>query len=359
MPPVTVVTPAQLRPLGIGEVLDVALKIVWRNAGTLVRVVVFVVLPVQVVLALLALSITPNSTNSGSSFTFQTQSSSGSTISSSDIKAAVGYGVLALLLTILSSTLASAACFRAIASAYLGERTDWRSSIGYALRRLHSVILVTLLIGLAAGFGALLCLLPGIYFGVAFSLGVPVLLTEGKRGRKALGRSRALVKGFWWRVFGITVLGYILSSIIAGAIEGLVVGLTSVGSGDSSLTAVVVNVIAGTGSKVVTTPFVAAFVIVVYFDLRVRKEAFDLQLLAERIGVEPPPGALLQPAAPVGPPEWSGDEPPFWPPPPGWKPSSGSSPQRPSPTPPPAPTGDAPPFWPPPPGWKPPGSAEQ
>jgi uncharacterized membrane protein len=358
MPPVTV-APTQLRPLGVGEVLDVALKIVWRNAGTLIRVVVFVVLPVQIVLALLALSIRPDSLTSGNSFSFRTQSSSSPTFSSSDVKAAVGYGLIALLLTLLSSTLASAACFRAIATAYLGERTDWRSSISFALRRLHSVILVTVLVGLAALFGAILCLLPGIYFGIAFSLGVPVLLTEGKKGRRALGRSRQLVKGYWWRVFGITVLGYILSSILSGAIEGAVVGLTSVGSGDSSFTAVVVNVVAGTGSKLVTTPFVAAFAIVLYFDLRVRKEAFDLQLLAERLGVEPPPGALLQQPAPVGPPELSGDEPPFWPPPPGWKPRSGVQPTGPPVAAPPEPSGDEPQFWPPPPGWKPRSGADQ
>ena len=218
---------------------------------------------------------------------------------------------------------------------------------------------MTFLIGLATIAGAILCFLPGIYFGIVFSLGLPVLLTEGKKGRKALGRSRALVKGFWWRVFGIVVLGYILSFIIGGAIEGAVIGLSSVGSGDSSLTAVVVNVIAGTLSKVATTPFVAAFVIVVYFDLRVRKEAFDLQLLADRIGVEPPPGALLQQVTPVGRPELSGDQPPFWPPPPGWKPSSGGVAQRPGLPVAPPPAGDQPPFWPPPPGWKPPGSAEQ
>ncbi len=317
------VAPIQLRPLGIGEVLDVALKIVWRNAGTLVRVVVFVVLPVQIVLALLALSVRPDSLSSGTSFTVQSQPGQAPVLTSSDVKAFVGYGLAVVVLSLLSSTLASAACFRAIASAYLGEKTDWRSSLGYALRHLHSVILVTVLAALAAGFGALLCVLPGIYWGIAFSLAVPVLLTEGKRGRKALGRSKSLVKNYWWRVAGIVFLGYLLSAILSGAIQGAVVGLTSVGSGDSSFTGVVVSVVAGTGSKLVTTPFVAAFVIVVYFDLRVRKEAFDLQLLAERIGVEPPEGALLQQPAPVGPFELSGDQPPFWPPPPGWKPRGG------------------------------------
>jgi hypothetical protein len=112
-----------------------------------------------------------------------------------------------------------------------------------------------------------------------------------------------------------------LSSILGGAIEGAVVGVSTVQAGQASVIGVVVNIVAGTVSSVLTTPFVAAFVTVLYFDLRVRKEAFDLQLLAQRIGVDPPAGALLAPSAPLV--DDRGDEPPFWPPPPGWKPRSG------------------------------------
>jgi hypothetical protein len=315
--------PIQLRPLGVGEILDVALKIVWRNAGTLVRIVVFVVLPVQILTALLAASVSPRSINSSSSFSFRSQTSN-SPFTASDVKAFVGYGIAVLILGLLSSTLSSAACFRAIASAYLGERTDWKSSLGYAVKHLHSIIWVTVLAGLAAALGLVLCVLPGVYFWVSFSIAVPVLLTEGKRGKSALGRSKALVKNYWWRAFGVTVLGYILTGILSGAIEGALVGFTSISAGDSSLTAIIVSVVAGTASKLVTTPFVAAFIIVLYFDLRVRKEAFDLQLLAGRIGVEPPAGILEARLASPPPPQPSGDEPPFWPPPPGWEPRSGS-----------------------------------
>jgi hypothetical protein len=129
------------------------------------------------------------------------------------------------------------------------------------------------------------------------------------------------VRDYWWRTFAVVVLGYLLTGILGGAIEGVLVGLTSVQSGDNSIGAIVLSIAAGTASAVITTPFSAAFVTVLYFDLRVRKEAFDLQLLAQRIGVEPPAGALLAPAAPAD--EIGGDQPPFWPPPPGWKPRGG------------------------------------
>ena len=305
-----------LRPLGVGELLDVALKIVWRNAGTLLRVVIFVVLPVQVMTALLAASASPSSLNARSG-----AFSAGQPFSSSDAKAFVGYSVVTVVLSFISSSLASGACFRAIASAYLGERTSWRSSLAYALKHLHSIMWISFLSSLLAGLALLACVLPGIYLWTAFGVAIPALLTEGVRGSKALGRSRTLVKGFWWRVFGVVILGYLLSSILGGAIQGAVVAVTTVQSGQASVVGVVVSIVAGTLSSVVTTPFVAAFVTVLYFDLRVRKEAFDLQLLAQRIGVDPPAGALLGPVTPLE--NEHGEKPPFWPPPPGWKPRGG------------------------------------
>ena len=74
--------------------------------------------------------------------------------------------------------------------------------------------------------------------------------------------------------------------------------------------------VSGTAGALISTPFSAAYHTVLYFDLRVRKEAFDLRLLASGIGVEPPPGWVPEPEPaplPTG-------QPPYWPPPPGWQP---------------------------------------
>lgn len=312
--PLTAAVP-QLRPLGIGEILDVSLKIVWRNAGTLIRVVVFVVFPVQVLTALLAASASPDSLNSGSTFGPERQPGT-------DAKAFAAFAVLTVILSFLSSTLSSGACFRAIASAYLGERTGWKQSLDYALKHLHSIVWVTFLSTAVAVLGLIACVIPGIYLFTTFTVAVPALLTEGVRGRSALGRSRKLVRDHWWRTFAVVLLGYLLTGILGGAIDGVLIGFTSIQSGDNSLAAIVLSIVAGTVSSVLTTPFTAAFITVLYFDLRVRKEAFDLQLLAQRIGVEPPPGAGLAPSAPVE--DTGGEQPPFWPPPPGWKPRGGS-----------------------------------
>ena len=127
----------------------------------------------------------------------------------------------------IGGTVATGACFKAIADGYLGERADWRPALGYAARRLHSILWVTFLGGFLAVLGLVLLIIPGVYLYICFAVAVPVLLTEGMKGRQALGRSRRLVKGRWWPTFGVVVLGAILVGIVEGALAGLAGGVTT------------------------------------------------------------------------------------------------------------------------------------
>ena len=298
----------ELRPLSIGEILDVAIKIYLRNAWTLFRVVLVVVAPVEIVSALVQASAATSNNDTA-------------TVSSHDV--ALGLSALGAttILAIVANTVATGASFKAIADAYLGEQPTWRSSLRFALARLHSILWLTLLGGIATVVGFVLCIIPGVYLWIAFAVAVPVLLTEGVKGTSALGRSRALVGGRWWGTFGVVLLGTILAGIVSGAIGAL--GGFAVGSTDAgSVAGFLVRSVSGTLGSMISTPFTAAFVCVLYFDLRVRKEAFDLQLLAERIGLTAPPEGGYRPApgpAPLPRPT-GGAAPPFWPPPPGWTP---------------------------------------
>ena len=305
----------QLRPLGIGEILDVSLKIAWRNAGTFLRIVLFVVLPAQVLTSLVQVSAVPDYRPGG---IFGGDTTFGdTTFSQGDESAAIGAFLVTTVISFLASQLATGACFKAVAEGYLGETPGWRVSLGFALRRLHSILWIVLLAAIASIVGLVFCLLPGIYLWVAFAVALPVLMTEGLRGTHALSRSRQLVRGRWWKTFLLLVVAGLLSSIVGGAIGGAVSAVSFVNRSDEALL-FVVGAISGTAGSLVTTPFTAAYTTVLYFDLRVRKEAFDLRLLAEQLGVEPPAG--WTPAAAAQELPEAGDQPPFWPPPPGWTP---------------------------------------
>jgi len=304
----------ELRPLSIGEILDVAIKIYLRNAWTLFRVVLVVVAPVEIVSALIQASAASN--GSGISTTGDT-----TTVSSHDLALYLSAIGAAGILGVLANTIATGASFKAVADAYLGEQPTWRSSLRFAFARFHSILWITILAGIATVVGLVFCIVPGVYLWIAFAVAIPVLLTEGVKGTSALGRSRSLVRGRWWGTFGVVLLGSILAGVVAAAIGAL--ARFAAGTNDAnSVAGFLVNSVSGTLGSMISTPFTAAFVSVLYFDLRVRKEGFDLQLLAERIGLTAPPEGGYRPAPGAAPaPSPTGDAaPPYWPPPPGWTP---------------------------------------
>jgi hypothetical protein len=345
----------RLRPLGIGEILDVGIKVYTRNALTLFKIVVFVVLPAQVIVNALEVSALPKGVAVSGSGTFgPTFSPNGTgTVTGHDVGVVVaGFGA-ALLIGFVAGQLAQAGCFRAVADAYLGEEVGWRSSLKFALRRLPALVVLSIVSGILTAVGLLLCIVPGVYLWGAFYVAVPVLLVEGSRPFRALGRSRELVRGRWWGTFGVAVVGYLLVAIVGVALSGLIVGVAFANPARNTVTGFLLNTFAATVGAMLTTPAAAAFATVLYIDLRVRKEGFDLLLLARRLGVERDPGSEPPSFIPDLP-EPTGAQPPFWPPPPGWTPGPAppADPEHAEP-PEPEPGGDEPPFWPPPPGWTP------
>ncbi|MEA2194276.1 MAG: hypothetical protein QOG42_710 [Solirubrobacteraceae bacterium] len=308
----------RLRPLSLGEILDVSIKICLAHWRTLIKAVLVVVVPVQIISTILTADYTV------STFDFSANTTQTPQQTLDELNQYLGGLAISTLLQVCAVGLAAAACFRAIAQAYLGESADWRSSLSFALHHVPSLLLLALLYGLGVGLGTLLLILPGVWLYVAWAIAMPVLLVEGARGRAALGRSFGLVKGRWWRTFGTIAVGFILASIVSTLVQGVFLVGILVGA-DNDAVVLVLSAIAGVVGLAITTPFQAALLTVIYFDLRVRKEGFDLELLAQEIGAGAPgtaAGAAAAPPAALAPPGGEIDRTgaPFWPPPPGWQP---------------------------------------
>jgi hypothetical protein len=303
-----------LRPLGIGEILDVAIKITTRHWWTLARIVLVVVVPIQLLAALIDISVSEGVVTTGG----QTGFDESGEIDVDQVWTFAAAAILAAVLTLLAQTLATGACFKAVADAYLGREPSWRRSLSETFRRLHSIVWVSILTYVLGGLALLACIAPGVWLFIAWTVAVPALLTEGVKGTQALRRSFRLVRHFWWRTAALVLLGGILASIVGLALGGALGALTF--SADSDAAVIAANLIATVVAGAITTPFVAAMTIVLYIDLRVRKEGFDLALLAERFG-EPGAIAVPVPPAPAAPNfETGGSQPPYWPPPAGWRP---------------------------------------
>lgn len=268
----------ELRPLGVGEVLDFAIKVCRPRYLTLVKIVAVVVVPMQILSAIIRTSTLSNNTVA--------TSPNGTTHLSTAGWTAIAGSLVGGILVGLASQLASAASLKSLSGAYVDEQATWRESIGYAWSRFGSVILVAFLVAVLSTLALFVFVIPGVYLWGSWVVAVPVLLLEGTRGRKALKRSRELVKGRWWPTFATYLLATLIVTIfsgILGAIFGAIVGVSHSGE----LAQILVNSIAGILAGVITTPFIAAVIVVIYFDLRVRKEGFDLAMLAHHVGGTP------------------------------------------------------------------------
>ncbi len=139
---------------------------------------------------------------------------------------------------------------------------------------LGSLILSTI----AAGIG-LMALIPGIVVYVWFCLAAPVVIIEREGGFGALKRSRVLVKGFFDKAFFLVVWLTLVEAFVVILVLSLPLlvgsfpGFPSLLSFLSICLALPVNAF-----RVISTTMV-------YYDLRVRKEGYDRQLLAQELAI--------------------------------------------------------------------------
>lgn len=88
------------------------------------------------------------------------------------------------------------------------------------------LVAVSILFGLGVGLGFILLIIPGLFLMVIWSIVAPVTVLEHPGVFEAFGRSRELVRGNGWEVFGVIVLVF-----LAVAVVSIVVGLVASGLG--------------------------------------------------------------------------------------------------------------------------------
>jgi hypothetical protein len=177
-----------------------------------------------------------------------------------ELTAAVAYSLVIALPTF--------ALTRLWASRLLGSAPTLGSATGDALRRAPAVLFSTLVAAVLLMLGLGLGLLPGIYVTLAFLLNQPVLAFEPIGGLPSLWRSRELMAGSKLRLLLPTLVPYFSAFV-------LFLPLGTYGE------------IASAAIAGILTAYLSALAFVAYVDVRCRKEAFDLEVLAARVEAGP------------------------------------------------------------------------
>jgi hypothetical protein len=245
------------RPMGIGEILSTAFQLYRRHWRMLVAIAAVVVVPLTLLQYLIADQVRARGEEVANGVVVQTSSWA---VGTAGLVAALTAAVMFLVLT--------GAITRAVAAEVAGEDPGVEQSYRFGFHRFWSVLLVSVLVGLAIIGGLILFIIPGIYIGVRLCVSIEALVVEGRRGTQAMGRSWELVGGHWWHAFGTLLVGGLLTGLVNAVITAPFGG-----------TGWFVQGVVASVATVLTLPYSVLVGVLLYLNLRARKERLTMEAL--------------------------------------------------------------------------------
>lgn len=294
--------PLPLHPMSLGDILDGAFKLLRADAGTIVLITLVLFGPLQLIAAWAqrdALDV----------FGFLMDPQTAPTAAEDGFGSPL-VSVLAGFAQFLVLPFVTGAVARVVGGSYLGETVPVGAALRAGLGRWWSLLSAWILVhlvefvGVIAGFvllllgavasgggggGTVVVVLGGIVMALGFLGAVfimplfvavaPAIVMEDIGAVRAMRRSSRLMRRRYWPYLGTALLTGLLATIVTSALTAVPMVLTFViGSGAWLLLA-----IGGVLANVVALPFVAIVATLMYFDGRIRAEAFDLTVVADEL----------------------------------------------------------------------------
>lgn len=196
--------------------------------------------------------------------------------------------VVMVLVYLVTIALSQGATVVAVSQIQLGRPTSVSEAFTAIMSRIGelAVVIFGMFVRLVIGF--VLFIVPGIIWTIMWSLTIPVAVLERKNLRESLARSSALTQGHRGRIFLIYFLLLMLTYIVALVVQVpaiLAVGLWSAGlpGGEMPALAQIILALANFLTTSLVAPILTIALSLVYYDERVRKEAFDLEVMMRQL----------------------------------------------------------------------------
>jgi hypothetical protein len=303
-----------LRPLTVGEVLDGSFSTIRKNPR-----IVFGFAAVLAIIAELirlgvglALNNVPASLGS-TSFSSSTDNSNTDTTTNAG---SIGAAVVSLIVSALCVAVLAGVVTGVVGKAVIGQQPDSHEILAAVRKRWFGLLVVSVLAEILPFTPFLLILVGvllgaistglGITFGVLggvsalvlgpllwgrLALAVPIFILERRGPGASIARSWRLVRGAFWRTWGLRALVWIMVSIASGVLSIPLVFVLAASTGEGKTPSVVVLIAAAVLGAVVwmvTQPVIAAALTLIYVDRRMRAEGLDLQLVQAARAVTSP-----------------------------------------------------------------------
>jgi hypothetical protein len=271
-----------LRPLSLGELLDRTFFL-YRRHFLLFAGIAAIPYSVFFVVNLAGISL-PALVRSASNGRFTSQVTA----------AAVGGGLVAVIGILVGSVaflFAVGATVFAVSEIYMGHQTSIRASLGRVRGHAGTIFGVLFLTGVIMIGGFIALIIPGIYLMCRMCVATPAALLEDLGPADSIRRSFDLTKGFAGRAFMIYLLYFALAVGAAALVQFPIAFLFGLYAKQTQLRLMMLVLMQAGNflTSVLVTPVSTIGFALFYYDLRVRKEAFDLQMMMQAIGADPMP----------------------------------------------------------------------
>jgi hypothetical protein len=271
----------QIGAMSVGDILDRGLKVLFSRLPTFYAISLVTLAPLLALRLALPSVMTGQLANGGD----PTQ----------QLAALAGGGLLLLALLIILQPIGTAATLHVVSQEFVDRPVTLGDAFRFAFSRFGSLLLASIMAGLIIVLGMILCLVPGIIFWTWYVFVGQVVVVEGLKADRALSRSKALTEGYRMRVLGVGLLVAFLIPWVFGIGVGLL----------GQLLPSVEQIPSRIGDRIVTVPklnyrnyavntgiefllnilaqsYAAVCWTLFYFDLRIRKEGYDLELAAQQ-----------------------------------------------------------------------------
>ena len=267
----------------VGMVLDQAMRLYARNFPLLVGIFALAYIPYNILLGAVTWLMQSNPESIGVvALTL------------------LGLFLVMLLLWLLVLPLSTGATSFAVSEKYLERSVTIFSAYNSAFKRFWPVLGSQLVVGLAVAAGTLACIVPGIFLWLCWSVVVPVVMLEQQGAFDSMRRSWDLTDGFRWKILGVAVVVGILSyALVFGTTMVAWLAIALLGN-PASLMAHIITQGTTAGATLLTAPLFSVVIVLLYYDLRIRKEGFDLVLLNQSLYGEDPDLSYAPPSSTLG-----------------------------------------------------------
>lgn len=257
--------PPLLRPLALGELLDHTFQLyrkkflLFVGIAAIPRLIVFII---QVAMQS-AIFTAPGAAFSPTAM----------------ITAGIAF-VIGMILFVIAFAVSQAATTVGVSEIYMGREISVWGAYGAIKGKLFRVMGLVFGLGFLTVLGFILLIVPGIYLALTWALAIPAAMIENLGVSRAAGRSKLLVTGARWRMFAISLLLFLLSYAVLIGLQMPVVAIAVFATGGKiTLAYQILSQLSSFISGSLVAPLGMIAFTLAYYDQRVRKEGFDIQLL--------------------------------------------------------------------------------